>query len=264
MTFFIWDYIKPAVEILILWIVFYRILVFFEGTRAFQVLKGISYLLIAFLVSQFLGLDTLNWLLTKFFGISIIALLIIFQQELRHGLARLGQKHMFNMALEESEILAVIEEVATAAYKLSRHRIGGLIALEREIKLTTYIESGIVIDARVSSETIQSIFSPKSPLHDGGVIIRADRLVSASCLFPLSENPNFSKVTGTRHRAALGLTEQTDAITVMISEQSGEILVGTDGRFITIVAREQLMKILKESLIPTKTKKEKSPTDPQK
>ena len=129
MTFFIWDIVKPTIEITILWVVFYRILVFFEGTRAFQVLKGITYLLIAFLLSQILGLDTLNWLLTKFFAISIIALLIIFQQELRQGLARLGQQHLFSVSLEEAEIIALIEEITAGVYKLAQQKIGCLMAV---------------------------------------------------------------------------------------------------------------------------------------
>jgi len=249
MTFFIWDVIKPTIEILILWIVFYRILVFFEGTRAFQVLKGITYLLIAFLLSQILGFDTLNWLLTKFFAISIIALLIIFQQELRYGLARLGQRHLFSVALEESEIIAIIEEITSAAYKLARQKVGCLIAIERDTKLTTYIESGIAIDARISAELIQSVFVHQSPIHDGGIITRSDRIVAASCLFPLSDNPNFSKIIGTRHRAALGITEQTDTVVVMVSEESGEISVACDGRFIPIVNRDRLVGILKDLLV---------------
>jgi len=256
MTFFIWDIIKPTCEILILWIVFYRILVFFEGTRAFQVLKGITYLLIAFLVSQILGFDTLNWLLTKLFAISIIALIIIFQQELRQGLARLGQGHLFTIGLEESEIIAVIEEITTAAYKLSRQKIGCLIAIERETKLKPYIESGVSIDANLTAEIIQSIFTPQSPLHDGGIISRADRVVAASCLFPLSDNPSFSKIIGTRHRAALGITEQTDAIVVMVSEESGEVSVASDGRFIPVANRDRLVNILK-SLMVFSNKKEK-------
>jgi len=124
MPYLFFEIVKPTIEVLILWFVFYRILVFFEGTRAFQVLKGITILLIAFLFSQILGFNTLNWLLTKFFAISIIALLIIFQQELRHGLARLGQQHLFNIALEESEIIAIIDELSSAAYKMSRQKIG--------------------------------------------------------------------------------------------------------------------------------------------
>ncbi len=258
MTFVLWEIVKPIIEVAILWAVFYHILVFFEGTRAFQVFKGIIYLLVAFLISQIFGLDTLNWLLTKFFAISIIALIIIFQQELRHGLARLGQQHFFNFGLEESEIIAIIEELASAAYKLSRQKIGGLIAIERETKLKPYIESGMTIDAQISSELIQSVFNPQSPMHDGGIIMRGNRLAAVSCLFPLSDNPNFSKIIGTRHRAALGITEQTDAVVIMVSEETAEVSVACDGRFIPIVNRDRLVSILKDLLIQkAKNKKNK-------
>lgn len=249
MNFALFEIGKPILEITILWIMFYSILVFFEGTRAFQVFKGIIYLVVAFLVFQILGLDILNWLLTKFFAISIIALVIIFQQELRHGLARLGQRHLFNFGLEESEIIAIIEEITSAAYKLSRQKIGCLIAIERETKLKAYIESGLAVDSLISSELIQSVFNPQSPLHDGGIITRGNRIVAASCLFPLSDNPNFSKIIGTRHRAALGITEQTDTIVIMVSEETGEISAACDGRFIPIVNRERLVNILKDLLI---------------
>jgi diadenylate cyclase len=132
------------------------------------------------------------------------------------------------------------------------------MAIERETKLKTYIESGVPIEGHVTSVLIQSIFNPNSPLHDGGVILRGERIVAASCLFPLSENPNFSKIIGTRHRAALGLTEQTDAIVVMVSEESGEISVASDGRFIPITNRERLVGILKDLFIgKSKTKKKK-------
>ncbi len=255
MTFYIWNWIIPTIEILILWFVFYNILVFFEGTRAFQVLKGVLYLLLAFIVSKLLQFNTLNWLLTKFFGISIIAFMIIFQQELRNGLARLGQRHLFNVGLEEADIVAVIEHIADAAYRMSKHKIGCLIAIEREIKLKTYIESGVKIDSNVSSALIQSIFYTQSPLHDGGVIIRGDRIVAASCLFPLSENPNFTKIIGTRHRAALGITEQTDSVVVIVSEESSEISVASDGRFIPIVNKERLINILKSLLVNSAKKK---------
>ena len=255
---FLWEIIKPGLEIVILWGIFYRILVFFEGTRAFQVLKGITYLLVIFLISQLLGFEILNWLLTKFFAISIIALLIIFQPELRQGLARLGQHHLFSIGLEESEIVEIIEEIVAAVHKLSRKKTGCLIAVEREIKLRPYIETGVHIETRISSELIQSIFNSQSPLHDGGLIIRGDRMVAASCLFPLSENPNFNKIIGTRHRAALGLTEQTDAIVVMVSEETGEISLAADGRFIPIVNRERLVNLLKSLLVREEKRKKKA------
>lgn len=255
MTFFIWTYLKPAIEITILWFVFYRILVFFEGTRAFQVLKGLTILLVFFLIAQILALDILNYLLTKFFALSIIGLMIIFQQELRQGLARLGQRHLFSFVLEESKVIEVIDELTAAVFKMSREKIGGLIAIERETKLSTYIESGVLIDSRLSAELIQSIFNPHSPIHDGGIIARGDRLIAAACLFPLSDNPNFNKILGTRHRAALGITEQTDSLVLVVSEETGEISVASDGRFIPVINKERLFNILKSILIPEKKKK---------
>lgn len=255
MNSLIWGIIKPTIEIFILWIVFYRILTFFAGTRAFQVLKGMAYLVLAFLVSQILGLDTLNWLLTKLFAISIIAILILFQQELRHGLARLGQQHLFNVSLAEAEIVMIIDEISSAAFKLARQKTGCIIVVERETKLATYIDSGIGLDAKVSAELIQSIFNHQAPLHDGGIIIRGDRIAAASCLFPLSENQSFSKTIGTRHRASLGISEQTDAIAVLVSEETGEISVTHDGRFIDIDTKDKLGNVLKTLLVSPKKKK---------
>jgi len=257
MTFAILASVKSIIEILILWVVFYRILTFFEGTRAFQVLKGLLYLMFAFLISQYFGLDTLNWLLTKFFAISIIAFLIIFQQELRQGLARLGQQHLFSIILEESEMIAVLEEITSAVCKLARSKTGCIIAIERDSKLKTYIESGILIDGRITSELMQSIFVYSSPTHDGGVITRGDRVIAASCLFPLSDNPRINASMGTRHRAALGLTEQTDAVVVLVSEETAAISMAVDGRLMPIADRDQLFNTLKDVLIK-QTKKKKS------
>lgn len=256
-NFTIWSTLKPLLEILILWIVYYRIFVFFEGTRSFQVLTGIIYIIGAFLISQLMGFDTLNWLLTKLFGISIIAILIIFQQELRHGLARLGQQHLFTVALEESEIVAVIEEITAAVFKMSQNGVGGIIAIERETKLKTYIESGLVLDAKISAEMLTTIFSPQSPMHDGGVVIRGDRILASACLFPLSDNPSFSKVVGTRHRAALGLSENTDAIVILISEETTEISIACDGKFTKIDTREKLISTLTHMLVKANHKKKK-------
>ena len=244
-----WLMVKPFVEILVLWWIFYRILLFFQGTRAFQVLKGITSLAIMFLVAQLFRFDTLNWLLMKFFAISILAMVILFQQELRHGLARLGRGHFFNLFLEESEVVAVISEISDAAFKLSDKKTGCLIALEREAKLTTYAESGVQIDGIVTSEIVQTIFKHESPIHDGGVIIRGQRILAAACLFPLTDNQNLSKIIGTRHRAALGLTEHTDAVVLLVSEETGEISVACDGKFIPVTGPERLRDILKDLLI---------------
>ena len=254
-----WNSGKSFIEIAILWFVFYRILVFFQGTRAFQVLKGIAYLVGIFLLSIILELTTINWLLTKIFGISIIAILIIFQQELRQGLARLGQQHYFSAPLGESEIKALIEQLTTAVFKLANKKTGCLIAIERNTKLNAYMESGIIVDGAVTEELLQSIFMPPSPLHDGGVIIRSGRVIAASCLFPLTENPGVHKITisGTRHRAALGMSEQTDAVVIMVSEENRDILVAIDGKFIPIDSNERFVNILENSLIGKANHKKK-------
>ena len=246
---------KSLIEIIILWVVYYRVLLFFEGTRAFQVLKGITYLIIALLFSQVFGFEVLNWLLKNFFSIWIIVIVVIFQNELRSGLARLGQQHLFSVSLDEVEIQKLIEEIADAIYKLSRHKTGCLIALEREMKLNLYIDSGVALDARVSSPLVQSLFMNTSPLHDGGVVIRGERIAASSCLFPLSENPTVSKTMGTRHRAALGLSEQTDAVVILLSEQSGDVRLVFEGRFIQAQDQEHFMQLLKGLLGPSKVSK---------
>ena len=244
------ELIKPGVEIAILWFVFYRILLFFDGTRAFQVLKGIAYLIIALLFSQMLGFQVLNWLLKNFFSIWIIVIVVIFQHELRSGLARLGQQHLFSISLGEPELQALIDEISDAVYKLSKRKTGCLIAVERQMKLTMYIESGVQVDSRISSLLLQSIFMTQSPLHDGGVVICGERLAASSCLFPLSDNPSVNKTVGTRHRAALGLSEHTDAVIALVSEETGDISVVCEGRMIKIDDQQHFINLVKELLNP--------------
>jgi diadenylate cyclase len=248
------ELIKPIIEIAILWLVFYRILLFFQGTRAFQVLKGIAYLVIALLLSQIFGFEVLNWLLKNFFSIWIIVIVVIFQHELRSGLARLGQQHLFSISLDESELKALVEEVSDAVYKLAKRKIGCLIAIERQMKLTMYIESGVLLDSKISSPLLQSIFMTVSPLHDGGVVICGERVTASSCLFPLSDNPSVNKTVGTRHRAALGLSEHTDAIIALASEETGDVSIVCEGRFIKIDDQNHLENLLKELLKPQKVK----------
>ncbi len=246
------ELIKPFIEIGILWVVFYRILLFFEGTRAFQVLKGIAYLIIALLLSQLLGFQVLHWLLRNFFSIWIIVIVVIFQHELRSGLARLGQQHLFSISLGEPELMALIDEISNAVYKLSRTKIGCLIAIERQMKLNMYIESGVALDSKVSSPLLQTIFMPPTPLHDGGVVIQGERIAASSCLFPLSDNPSVSKTVGTRHRAALGLSEHTDAVIVLVSEETGNVSVVYEGRLIKMDNQQHFANLLIELLSPSK------------
>ncbi|HLD88343.1 MAG TPA: diadenylate cyclase CdaA [Candidatus Omnitrophota bacterium] len=255
MDLFAWSIakiIKATIEVLILWIAYYRVLVFFEGTRAFQVLKGISYLILALLLSQALHLEVINWLLRHFFSIWIIIIVVIFQNELRSGLARLGQQHLFNVSLGEVEIGALIHEVAEAVYKLSKNKTGCLIVFERKMKLNVYIESGVILDCKMSAPLLQSIFMTSSPVHDGGVVVRGERIAACACLFPLSSNPSVHKTVGTRHRAALGLTEQSDAVVVLASEETGDVAVAFEGRFIAVSNQEHFCDLLKELIYPPK------------
>jgi diadenylate cyclase len=249
------EIINALIEIIILWVAFYRILLFFEGTRAFQVLRGITYLIVALLVSQVLHFEVLNWLLKNFFSIWIIVIVVIFQHELRCGLARLGQQHLFMISLGEPEIKALVDEIYDTVSRLSKARSGCLIAIEREMKLDSYIESGIVLDAKVSSALLQSIFMPNTPLHDGGVVIRGERVAASSCLFPLSDNPSVAKTVGTRHRAALGLSEHTDALIVLVSEETGEISLVFEGHFIPVHDEGHFIKLINQILVPAQKRK---------
>ncbi|MCM8795328.1 MAG: diadenylate cyclase CdaA [Candidatus Omnitrophica bacterium] len=215
--------LKLICEIILLWFVIYHILSFFEGTRAVQVLRGIIILLVAFFLFQRLGLEVLDWLLTKLFAISVIAILIIFHPEIRQGLARLGQRHLFILNLREEELDYILKEIINAMENLLRAKIGALIAIEKNDPLVSYIKKGVLLDARVSSDLIQSIFTPNNPLHDGGLIIQQGRIAAAGCLFPLTENPDLNRIFGTRHRAALGLSEETDAIILVVSEERQDI-----------------------------------------
>lgn len=244
-----WSILKPLIEISILWFVFFRIMIFFEGTHAGQVWRGIFILVVAFFFAQKLGLNTLDWILTKLFAISVIAMIVIFQPELRFGLARLGQPHLFGTALKEEEINELIKQLTLVLVYLSSKKIGALIAIEREGKLKSYINSGINVEAKVSPELLETIFTPLSPLHDGGVVIQGNRVAAASCLFPLAQNPYLSHTLGTRHRAAIGLSEETDAITLIVSEETGLISMAIAGRLTQGLTREELTQNLNEHLV---------------
>jgi len=237
---------KPIIEILILWLVIYHILLFFEGTRAIQVLRGIIILLLAFFLFQKLGLEVLNWLLTKLFGISVIAVLIIFHPEIRRGLARLGQRHLFGTALREEELDYILKEIGRAVENLAKDKIGALIAIEKNDPLTAYIESGVNIDARVSADLIQAIFTPNNPLHDGGLVIQQGRIIAAGCLFPLTQSQELSRIFGTRHRAALGLGDETDAVIIIVSEERQDVSLVYRGKLYKDLGPEELFSEIKK------------------
>ncbi|MFH0732694.1 MAG: diadenylate cyclase CdaA [Candidatus Omnitrophota bacterium] len=251
---------KPIVEILLLWYLFYLMLLFLKGTRAFQVLKGLTIIILvvsvsAFFVTQKLGFYTLNWMIERFFGLIVIALIILFQPEMRQGLASIGQKGMFSLAVLEQHI---IEEIVNAASLLSKKKIGAIMAIERDASLRVYIESGISLDAQVTAEILNTIFMPNTPLHDGGVVIRGERVLAAGCLFPLTDNPHVSKRLGTRHRAAIGLTEERDAVVVVVSEETGSVSVAVDGKLTQDLDWANLEKMLRNLCSPKPMQSRKS------
>lgn len=252
MLFFL-GYWEIILEILILWAVYYMVYLLLKGTAAEQVLKGVIIISAIIMLTRGLNFVIINWLLTRLLAISVLAFLIIFQPEIRRGLARIGRFGIFS---GEKETLG---EVAKASLILSKKKIGALIAIEREIGLRRYVESGVSMDSMVTSEIINTIFAGTTPLHDGGIIISSEqRLEAAACLFPLTQNPNVPKTMGTRHRAAMGLSEETDAVVVVVSEETGGISICVGGRMVDDLDPKLVAKFLEKVYMP-KTRKRSLP-----
>ena len=216
------------VEVAVLAFGFYFLFLFFRGTRGAQVLVGLALLLAVLIaMTQFFRLDELNWLFRRFSVYLAIALLIIFQPEIRRALAELGRGPVFNVSAEKR---SVIDSVVQAILYLSEHKVGGIVAIERDIGTRSIQETGTALNAPLVPELLASIFIPHTPLHDGGVIVAGKRIVAAGCVFPLSHRLDLQKSLGTRHRAAVGLSEETDALVVVVSEETGTISVAYRGR----------------------------------
>jgi len=239
-------YWKPITEVLILWFFIYQFMLFFEGTRALQVLRGIIILLFAFFIFQKLDFKVLDWLLKKLFGISVIAILVIFHPEIRQGLAKLGKRQLFKNNLKEKEVDLIVKEIVQACENLAKNKLGALIAIEKNDPLAPYIQSGEIIDSRVSADLMQAIFTPNNPLHDGGLVIQHDRITAAACIFPLTSKQELNRIFGTRHRAALGLSEETDAILIVVSEERRDISVIYRNKFYKDLGSEELESRMKE------------------
>lgn len=237
---------RPILEIAVLAIFFYFLFGYIRGTRAVQVLKGLVILLVIFFLAQRLKLETVNWILGKVFPVAVIALIILFQPELRRVLASLGGNPLLP-SLGRSA--AILDMIAEACHILSKKRIGALIAIEDEVGLKNYIESGVKVDSAVSTELLMTLFYPKTPLHDGGVVIEGDHIAAAACLFPLTQQPHIQKSMGTRHRAAIGLSEETDAVVIVVSEETGKISVAMDGKLVGSLEQEELKKMMRDRLI---------------
>jgi diadenylate cyclase len=221
---------QDGLDIGIIAFLIYRLLQMLQGTRAMQMIIGLVVVLMAYVSSQVLGLFTLNWILDNFLGSIILVIIVIFQSDIRRALTQVGTAPLFGSAERlERPGDELIEEITQAVVILSGRRVGGLILIEREVGLNEYMEIGTRLDARVSRELVESVFLPSSPIHDGALVIQKGRVTSVRCLLPLSADPNLRTTMGTRHRAAIGVTEETDAVAIVISEREGRISLVVGG-----------------------------------
>jgi diadenylate cyclase len=221
-----WD----LADILIVSVVIYELLKLMRGTRAVQMALGAGVLAGLFYASRWGRLETVNWLIRNAFGYVVFALIVLFQADIRRALAHLGRTPFLGRFSRTEPLDDMIEEIAVGATQLSSQRTGAIIAIERDIGLRNYIEAGIPLDATLTHDLLLTVFKPGSALHDGAVIVQRDRVAAAACFLPLTVNPFVSKDFGTRHRAAIGLTEETDAVALVVSEETGKISVAHEGR----------------------------------
>lgn len=252
------DSIKDIIDILIVSYIIYKVLNMVRGTRAVQLLKGILVLVVIWAVSTLLDLYTLKWLMNQIFTFGIFAVFIIFQPELRRGLEQLGRGKIFGRSAENDEELSkLIGEVIKAVNYLAQRKIGALIVFERATGLNEYTESGIPMRSMVSSELLINIFIPNTPLHDGALIMQDGQIAAAACYLPLSENPFISKELGTRHRAAIGISEVADSVSVVVSEETGQISLAINGQIVRDIKEESLISKLYQELRVTSMLQEK-------
>ena len=233
-------------DILLVALIIYEVLVMIRGTRAAPMLAGLGAVAVAFYLARIGQLITLNWLVSHLLPYIVFALIVVFQAEIRHVLSDVGRRVSF---LRGSTVEGdSYDDIVLAANLFSQHQTGALMVIEREIGLRTYIESGVAMDAKLSYDLLATIFRPSAPLHDGAVIIQKDRLAAAACFLPLSMNPVLSTQLGTRHRAAIGITEETDAIAVIVSEETGAISMAVGGKIERDLTAEQLRERLSSEL----------------
>ena len=250
-NFSLLDYIASIVDILVVWYFLYKIFMVVRGTKAVQLINGIFIILILRGVAELLGLRTLGWLMSQIIDWGFLAIIVIFQPEIRRALEQLGRGRIFTRGKQkeverQSEL---IDAIVKASEYMSKRRIGALITIARETGMDDYIETGIKMNAKVTSELLINTFIPNTPLHDGAVIIQKDEIKAAACYLPLSESPFISKDLGTRHRAAIGISEVTDSITIVLSEETGEISLTNNGELYRDLSLDELKGMLTKRLI---------------
>lgn len=238
---------NDVVDILLVSFLFYKLFQLVRGGRAFQMVVGTLLLVLLFFASRWADLTALNWLLRNTLAYIGFAIIVLYQQELRRGLANLGRAPLFRF-LNPTSSKGTLDEVAFSLLTLAERRVGAILVLERDIGLRSYVEAGVMLDAVVTYDLLLSIFNPKSPLHDGAVVIQGDRAAAAACFLPISINPQLGKELGTRHRAAIGISEDTDAIAIVVSEETGLVSFMEDGAVISGLDAKQLRSKLRDAM----------------
>lgn len=244
---------RDVIDIIFVAIIFYKLFMLIRETRAEQLIKGIVFLLVLTKITEWMQLFTINWILNNAMTLGAIAILVVFQPELRRGLEYLGRNSMFRKSLIEirgESIKEVVEEIVEAVASLSRQKIGALIVMERQTGLNEVADTGTIIEGYVSSDLLINIFIPNTPLHDGAVIIKEDKIKAAACFLPLTENNALSKDLGTRHRAALGISERSDSISIIVSEETGGISTTENGKISRYIDIQTLRQILLDMYKP--------------
>lgn len=219
---------QDVVDIFLVWLIVYRVLVLIKRTGTIQMLSGLGILAISFVLSQWFEFHALNWILEKFFTNLFVIVVVLFQGEIRRALAQIGSNPLFTGVSAAMET-HIVEEIVKGVFSTAQRGHGALIVIEKDILVDYHIEMGTELDSRISAEVIESIFHPEAPMHDGAILIRGSKIVSAGCFLPLSKNPAIDKNLGTRHRAAIGLTEETDALVLVVSEETKSISIVTSG-----------------------------------
>jgi diadenylate cyclase len=244
---------QDMVDVILMSIIIYRLLLIIKGTKAAHMLIGLGLLLMASLLSRYFELYTVDWMIQSFWAQIVIAIIILFQPEIRRALAQMGEAQIFRN-LTSAEELKSLDEIVRATVALANKKIGALIAIERDTSLKDFVEMGTPLDAKVTKEILLSIFHPTSPIHDGAVVIKGNRIVAAGCFLPITMGPDISKSLGTRHRAGLGLSEETDAVIVVVSEETGVVSMAIHGKLDTHLDMGTLRDILTD-LFTAKVKK---------
>jgi len=246
---------QAIIDIVLVTIIIYQLLMLIKGTRAVQLLKGLFVLLIVSVLSRQLGLKTLTWIVDNVWTMLLVALPVVFQPELRRALEQLGRGKFITMhpnSTTAEEYKKLIDELVRCTQVLSQSRIGALIVIEKQTGIQEFIDTGVKIDGVVSSEFLVNIFIPKSPLHDGAVILRGDRVAAAGCFLPLTQDSGLQKDLGTRHRAAIGLSEVSDAIVIIVSEETGVISTAKNGQLSRFLDDKSLRDLLKNEILVEK------------